>query len=448
MVIIETEKEFQRLQRNIEAQESIWIPVFSDSFKHYCNNRISFIYIYLIDDKTDYIISFNHKDCLNWKSERLQQLKTNHNIYVLNKKSFSYFYPYTILDIDLLNWFQHNETLKLEDCDTEVHESFNRWYYNVPWINDLIPITRHYERCRLICDLAKETISDSIVDQSFEEYNALVIDNLAAIERNGLRIDYDRFVEKLSANNIERQTAYTEYNIYTNTGRPSNRFGGVNYGALKKEDGSREAFISRFERGMLVEFDYDSYHVRIISELIGHDLPSDSLHEWLGRQYFNTPFLTNEQYEESKQITFRQLYGGVERQYEHIEFFQAIKSFINKLWIQYQTQGYIQTPIFGRKIFRKWFTDMNANKLFNYYLQATETEQNIIILNNVTELLQNKQSKLILYTYDSFLFDFDLADGKDLLLKLKDMLQHDKFPVKIKAGKNYHSMKDMTNKTS
>ena len=79
MVIIETEKEFQKLQCNIEAQESIWIPVFSDSFKHYCNNRISFVYIYLLEDNQDYIISFNHKDCINWKSERLQQLKTNHN---------------------------------------------------------------------------------------------------------------------------------------------------------------------------------------------------------------------------------------------------------------------------------------------------------------------------------------------------------------------------------
>jgi hypothetical protein len=448
MVIIETEKEFQKLQRNIEAQESIWIPVFSDSFKHYCNNRISFVYIYLLEDNQDYIISFNHKDCINWKSERLQQLKTNHNIYALNKKSFSYFYPYTVLDIDLMNWFISNDTMPLEDCDTEVHESFNRWYYNVPWINDLIPITRHYERCRSIRQHVQSIMPDIHIDTSFEEYNAIVIDNLAVIERNGLHIDYDKFVEKLSANGIERNTAFTEYNIYTNTGRPSNRFGGVNYGALKKDDGSREAFTSRFERGMLIEFDYDSYHVRIIAELIGHPLPKDSIHEWLGRQYFNTPVLSDEHYEQAKQITFRQLYGGVESQYEHIQFFQDIKSFINKLWIQYQTQGYIQTPIFGRKIKRAWFPDMNANKLFNYYLQATETEQNMIILNNVNEVLQHKTSKLILYTYDSFLFDYDLSDGKDLLLQIRQVLEHDKFPVKIKAGKNFNEMVDYTKKIS
>ena len=40
----------------------------------------------------------------------------------------------------------------------------------------------------------------------------------------------------------------------------SNNFGGVNYFALNKDDGSRDRFISRFEGGKLVQFDYDAYH--------------------------------------------------------------------------------------------------------------------------------------------------------------------------------------------
>ena len=52
---------------------------------------------------------------------------------------------------------------------------------------------------------------------------------------------------------------YTQYNLFTSTGRPSNTFNGINYAALNKEDGSRNRFISRFENGMLVEFDFDAY---------------------------------------------------------------------------------------------------------------------------------------------------------------------------------------------
>mgnify|MGYP006193696553 FL=1 len=40
-----------------------------------------------------------------------------------------------------------------------------------------------------------------------------------------------------------------------------------------------------------------------------------------------------------------------------------------------------------------------------------------------------------------------MRDGKDLILKIKDeMSENGKFPVKIQAGINYHSMNDMTSK--
>ena len=48
----------------------------------------------------------------------------------------------------------------------------------------------------------------------------------------------------------------TQYHPFTTT-YPSNNFGGVNYAALNKDDGSRDRFVSRFEGGKLVQFDYD-----------------------------------------------------------------------------------------------------------------------------------------------------------------------------------------------
>ena len=90
---------------------------------------------------------------------------------------------------------------------------------------------------------------------------------------------------------------------------------------------------------------------------------------------------------------------------------------------------------------------MNPNKLFNYLLQASETEYNLHMLNDVNDLLRDYNTNIILYTYDSLLFDYDINDGKDLLLKLRDLMnQASKFPVKIKAGVNYHGMTDMSSR--
>jgi len=90
---------------------------------------------------------------------------------------------------------------------------------------------------------------------------------------------------------------------------------------------------------------------------------------------------------------------------------------------------------------------MNPNKLFNYLLQASETEYNLHVINNVNDLLRDYNTDIILYTYDSLLFDYDLKDGKELLLKLREVMsQAGKFPVKTKAGVNYHVMTDMTSR--
>ena len=133
-------------------------------------------------------------------------------------------------------------------------------------------------------------------------------DSFYAIERTGLQIDYNKFTEKFKANGIVNNKAYTEYNIYTTTGRPSNKFGGVNYAALNKEDGCRESFVSRFEQGSLLEMDFDAYHPRLIADIIGYELPEGSIHEYFARQYFGKEEISEQEYEDSKKITFRLLY--------------------------------------------------------------------------------------------------------------------------------------------
>ena len=51
---------------------------------------------------------------------------------------------------------------------------------------------------------------------------------------------------------------------------------------------------------------------------------------------------------------------------------------------------------------------------------------------------------MILYTYDSFLFDFDIDEGLNTLTELKSILETGGYPTKCQAGQNYNNMNDIT----
>ena len=82
---------------------------------------------------------------------------------------------------------------------------------------------------------------------------------------------------------------------------------------------------------------------------------------------------------------------------------------------------------------------IHAQKLFNYYIQAAETYNNVLKIKEIQDYLKDKKTKLILYVYDAFIFDFSKEDGKETLIKLQHILS-EKFPVKIKTGKHYGAL--------
>ena len=88
---------------------------------------------------------------------------------------------------------------------------------------------------------------------------------------------------------------------------------------------------------------------------------------------------------------------------------------------------------------------MNPQKLFNYYIQSAETELNSEAMNRVFKVLDGYKSKFILYTYDSFTFDFNMSEGKDLILKIKNAM---KYPTRVSFGSNYGDLKDVSSKFS
>jgi DNA polymerase I-like protein with 3'-5' exonuclease and polymerase domains len=179
----------------------------------------------------------------------------------------------------------------------------------------------------------------------------------------------------------------------------------------------------------------------LVAKLIGYELPEGNLHQYFGRQYFNTPALDAEQYNQSKSITFRMLYGNLYPEYRNIKFFKMVHEYIKTLWSQFESQGYIETPMSKRKIYKTNFTDMTPSKLFNYILQGYETDVNSIMLHKILEYLYKKYSKLILYTYDSFLFVYDKRDGKEFIKDVQSILNNYSMHSSLKIGLDYNNMK-------
>jgi hypothetical protein len=445
MIYVESDKEYEKMCSDLAGTpHALIIPFYSDIYKHYARNRISFIYIYNHENDEEYIIGYNNNDLIQVSYGLTDFLKLPDNLYVLNLKGFLYFYQREqMYDLDLFEYFQTNKHLDTNSTDTKAHDFLYRQMHKYPNANDVVPITKHYEKCVEIRDKFKNlNIRRS---EAIENYNKYLIGGLQHIEREGMFVDYLKFLEKFGRNGLEKNLTFSEYNIYTTTGRPSNRHAGINYGALNKDDGTRESFVSRFgKNGFLLSFDYDAYHLRLIASLIGYTFPANvNIHEYLGKQYFNTNTLTEQQYNESKTISFRQLYGGVQPEYEHIPYFQATKKFIENLWKLFRQQGYVETPIFGREMRNRFFVDINKNKLFNYLLQNMETERNMLMINDLVTYLKDKKTKMILYTYDSLLFDYSIEDGKQTIIDIENIMENGGYPVTLSVGADYHTMKEM-----
>ena len=251
---------------------------------------------------------------------------------------------------------------------------------------------KHLESCRLMRKFMINQM-DIELDESFSSYNNDVIRVYSQIEKYGLYINNNRFLEsfgKYSEKHINKNKVYTEYNMYTTTGRPSNSHGGVNYAALNKEDGSRNCFKSRYPKGSLIEFDFDSYHLRLIAKILDEKLPDTSIHKHFGKMYFNKENLSASEYVKSKEISFKILYGGVPDEYKHIPFFSKIDRFINDLFNDMNTFGYIRTALLSRKMIAKNYESLTKTKLFNYYIQAMETESNVVMFDKILNILKRR----------------------------------------------------------
>jgi hypothetical protein len=422
------EKQDQLDQLHIGEDTFIHIIPTNENY-HPALQNISLIYVRWIKGHKGYILCVNHSESLSLSiTDILNKLSKVNNLYTLDKKAVLHHFPTLspqLIDVQLINSYQHFQEINIEQYESKVETDFKRKYYaEAP--STLIPIAKHYEKYENIYDHIEQTINK--ISEDLEPYaflNHYIAPLFYNIEKQGIKLSKEPFIEhfKTLPNpkfSVSKGKIYTQYNLNTLTGRPSNAFNGINFAALNKTNGERAAFIP--ENDKLVEIDFKAYHPTIIAKLAGYEF-TGNIYEQLSLQFpGSTP-------ETIKELVFQQLYGGVRKEFQDKPFFSDVNRYTNKLWNE-ELIG-IGTQ-FGKRFTKQIIENPTPQKLLNYIVQNTETIFNVVQFSAVVNLLKDKKTKIILYTYDSILLDYDSSES--LLDSITSLL---KFNYSTKSGHNY-----------
>ena len=386
---------------------------------HPAINSVSLVYIRPLQARKGYLLCVTHSETLSVLKTRIDELINKFDVlYCRDKKEILHYYPLkTLIDINI----PPNTYIQPLTKSHEILYYKNKDKQN---INEVVPVVKHYEMCENYFENQKQFITKKLTkyEQFFNNKVSVVFN---AIERSGLQIHVPRFEEHF--HRVDGERVYSQYNLKTLTTRPSNKFKGVNYAALNKENGCRKSFVPTND--ILYEIDISAYHPSLSCRLIDYNFPTSDIHNHLASLY-------GVSYAKSKELTFKQLYGGVFKQYEHLEYFKKIKEYIHNMWLDFYNGEEIVCPISNFVFKKDNYENMNPQKLFNYLLQNLETSMNVRILWDIIKILRGKKTKLILYTYDSFLFDY-CEDEKKVMKDITNVFNKYEFNTKIKQGYDY-----------
>ena len=421
--LVETQDQIESLI-NIGYEEAFVEIIQHNDKIHPALDDVCLVYYRPINETKGYIICIDHSEALKIGKQLVNELLCKTDVvWVRDKKHFLYHFQIKSLrDVNILT------PPYIQDL-TQTHIYFQDKYPDYKQINKIIPLTKHYEVCNKIYNTVKPSFTEDLPSY-FDFYNNKSTLAFFGIEKNGIPIDKDQFDQYFKPTNptysIGENRIYTQYNLFTTTKRPSNRFNGINFAALNKENGERKCF--KPQNSTFIELDISAYHPTLLAKLCNYSFNNSDIHGAFAEMY-------GVDYSKAKEITFKQIYGGIWKEYEALEFFQKVKEYTDNIWEEYNTTGKVVVPISGYHLEKDKLENMNPQKLLNYILQNVETATNVCILMQLHRLLNGKKTKLVLYTYDSFLFDLD--ETENLIDEINKIFENLKLHTKISYGSSY-----------
>ena len=451
MIVIETNTQLQKFLSDLRTDNLVLDIVLTDSNRHALNNNVSLILVKFLFSGELYCLAVSHNEGIpftgSWEAVKNSLQVSVAKKFVLDKKKIiqSVGTDSNFIDLNIINYLQDCRHEDFTDVTNNAQQFIESHFRKFSDLNKAIPIYKHVDMFKQKLEKMKFVEDKRVFDKSFKFMNNIAMNRFSQLEAVGLAVDEEKFYLQFGTEqkaNVKDGKIFSQYNLFTSTGRPSNRFGGINFAALNKTDGSREPFISRHGKdGMLMMVDYTAFHPRLIATLSNFPLDFDTnIYEYLAQEYYKKKAVTPEEISLAKGFTFQQVYGGIQDKYLHIPYFKKVQEYIAHRWDFFVNNEYVETPIYDRKIKLCHIENPTPNKLFNYILQAFETEVAVQALGRIVDYLKDKKTQPILYTYDSILFDIHKDDGMKTIKKIKKIMVDDKFPVKVYVGKDYANM--------
>jgi hypothetical protein len=396
------------------------------------NNHINGINMYVLGIKHNHILNlFTINDIL----ELIKYCVKDNYIFVNN---FYYKLINYISDFEILN--------KILDVNIYSH-----------YINNIIDNSYNHLYDKLIFEKRfKEHLYDVKIDysiiniytiiQTSYQYYVNFIDlcfdgNFNKEDKINTYVVNFNFLNRLVINGIKYEDKIDKlyYSINSITKRPT-IYNTFNYMNLSKKDNSREKITSKYTDGYLVEIDFQAYHLQLLDiylKLFNNKDNNFNYHNEMSKVYFNKEIETIEDKNNVKKNTFYLLYNN-----NYIKDDSEIINKINKFKanvIEFYFKNNKIKSISGSYIYINEDDENKIiNKIINYFMQDLETNTNLNIIKEIYLECNNKYD-LLLYVYDSFLFDIKKED-LDIFIKYIEN-KFSKYIYSLKIGTNYNNLK-------
>jgi hypothetical protein len=439
--IIETSEQLEKFKTYDFSTCFVDIITNNDNW-HLSLSSACLLYIRPLKSRAGFILPLSHNEGFIIHYEDILAVMNDKVgiFYAIDAKRFRYYYSTKkpVYCLKTAYYLKEGTAFSESSYDTTAHKFLCSRYDDIENINAVIPISKHYEKLENIVSALKSYLPVT-KESYFDLYSNKANKVFYFIERLGIHVDESEmnshFSLKIPKASFLDGSLYSSYNFFTSTGRPSNSFNGINFAALNKENNSRKTFIPRND--YYVEFDYSSYHLKILCNIIDYKFEDQDIHTHLAKFYFEKNNISPEEYSEAKQLTFKLLYTESNLdEIKSIPFFVKVKELKHLLWNKYKKDGKINSLYSGRPL----KNIDSITQILPHILQNYETERNIDILSDIIYALKDKVTKLVLYCYDSFLFDFSKKDGKETLCLITDILERGGYKTSFKYGKNYKDL--------
>jgi len=248
--LIETLKQLKQFEQEENFDECYIEFIQGNDKKHPALDESILVYIYSYHLNEGFMIGLDHPECINdsiqWREDVYKLIEKYKILCVLDKKKSLHLYPsYCMVDLRSRSYLLTGKPFE-DNFTTTAHTFFQRKFGKTN-VNKMIPIGKHYDVCERRRHVVYARTMGKVPQiglESINWYNKVLIPVLYKLEQQGLQINdkFDEYFDVEKKFNIRNTKIFGQYNYETTTGRPTNNFNGVNFSALKKDNGERGCF--------------------------------------------------------------------------------------------------------------------------------------------------------------------------------------------------------------